>query len=63
MANTTNTPQTDTAAEKPKNIRVAASLDPELYADFADIRFSQKHNKESDVVVAAIREYVAAHKA
>lgn len=62
LANTTET-STQTAPEKPKNVRVAASLSPELYAQFAEIRFSQKHNKESDVVVAAIAEYVAAHQA
>ena len=60
MADTT--PKTETV-EKPKNIQVSASLTPAEYEAFQEVRFSEKHNKLSDAVKAALTEYTANHKA
>jgi hypothetical protein len=57
-----NTPKVETE-DKPKNIQVSASLTPAELEAFQEVRFSQRHNKLSDAVKAALTEYVANHKA
>jgi hypothetical protein len=60
MAENTTTAVTE---NKPKNTQVSASLTPAELDAFQEVRFSERHNKLSDALKAAISEYVANHKA
>lgn len=65
MADPIKTPAVETVAPvavKEKNIQVSATLTPAEFAPLADLRFEQRHDKLSDLVKAAINEYVANHK-
>jgi hypothetical protein len=59
MADTKTTAPTETVAAK--KTQVSTTLTPAELTKLQDVRFSQRHEKLSETIAVAIREYVDKH--